>query len=68
MARRTGVSEVVRTDRDIPEGSARKGGGSSGGNGVGFRGQARQGHRRRRQGGVPGSERVQWSRVEQGGG
>ena len=35
-----GVSEVVGKDGDRPEVSARKGGGSSGGNGVGVRGQA----------------------------
>ena len=69
-ARRAGVSEVVGIDGDIPEGSARKGGGSSGGNGVRVRvrGRAGRGCGRRGRGGLPGSERVQWSGVEWGGG
>ena len=72
-ARRAGVSEVVGTDRDRCEGSAREGGGSSGGNGngqgFGVRGRAGRGRGRKRGGGgVPGSERVQWSGVERGGG
>ena len=62
--------EVVVTDRDRPEGNAKKGGGSSDGNGVrvGVRGQAGRDRGRRGQGGVPGSERVQWSGVDRGGG
>ena len=55
---------VVVIDGDIPEGSARKGSVSSGGNGVGVRGRAGQGRGRRRRGGVPGSEWLQWSGVE----
>ena len=68
--RRSGVSTVVGTDGDRPEGSARKGSGSSGGNGNGFgvRGRAGQSRGRRKPGGAPGSERVQWSGVERGGG
>ena len=68
--RRAGVSVVVGIDGDRPEGSAREGGSSSGGNGNGFgvRGRAGQGRDRNRRGGVPGSERVQWSGVDQGGG
>ena len=57
-ARRAGVSAVVGTGRDRPEGSARKGGGSSSGNGTGVRGQAGRSRGRRRRGGIPGSERV----------
>ena len=67
-ARRAGVSAVVGTDGYRPEGSARKGGGSSGGNGnvsgFGVRGRVGQGRGRRRRGGVPGSERVKWSGAE----
>ena len=69
-ARRADISAVVGTDGDRPEGIARKGDGSSGGNeiGVGFRRRSGRGLGRRRRGGAPGSERVQWSRVERGGG
>ena len=68
-ARRAGVSAVVGTYGDRPEGSAREGGGRSGGNGngrgFGVRGRAGGGRGRKRGGGgVPGSERVQWSGAE----
>ena len=70
-ARRAGVSAVVGTYGDRPEGRAGEGGGSSGGNGngsgFGVRGRAGQGRGRKRIGGVPGSERVQWSEVERSG-
>ena len=73
-ARRAGVSAVVGTYRDSLEGSAGEGGGRSGGtgnggkSGGGVRGKTRGGRGRNRGGGVPGSKRVQWSRVEWGGG
>ena len=69
-ARRTGVSAVVGTDGDILEGSAVEGGGNSGGtgngggSGFGARGRTGRVHGRNRGGGVSGSERVQWSGVE----
>ena len=71
-ARRAGVLAVVGTDGDIPEGSAREGGGSSDRNGnrrgFGVRGRSGRGRGRKRgRGGVPRSERVQWSRVEWSG-
>ena len=57
VARRAGVSAVVGTDGDRPEGSAREGGRSSGrnvnGSRFGVRGQAGQGRGRIRRGGVP---------------
>ena len=71
-ARRAGVSAVVGTYGDRPEGRAREGGGSSGGNGnrrgFGVRGRARRGCESKRRGGVPGSERIQWNGVERGRG
>ena len=67
-ARRAGVSPVVGIDGDQPEGSAGEGGGSSGGTGSGFvfrvRRRTGRGRGRNRGGGVPGSERVQWSGAE----
>ena len=72
--RRVGVSAVVGTDGGIPEGSARKRGGRSGGNGkgsgsrFGVRGRDGRGRGRKRRGGFPGRERVQWSGVEWGRG
>ena len=71
-ASRAGVLLVVGIDGDRPEGSAREGGSSSSGNGnrsrFGFIGQSGRGRRRKRRLGVLGSEQVQRSRVEQGGG
>ena len=67
-ARRAGVSTVLGTDGDIPVGSTREGGGNSGGNGngsgFGVRGRSGRGRGRKMRGGVPGSERVQWSGAE----
>ena len=63
-ARRAGVSVVVGTDGDRPEGSAREGGGNRNGSGFLVRGRAGRGRGRRRRGGVPGSERVQWRGLE----
>ena len=68
VARHAGVSAVVRIDGNRPEGSTREGGGSSGGNrnnrGFRFRGLAGRVHRRKRRGGFPGNEQVQWYGVE----
>ena len=72
-ARRAGVSPVVGPEGDGPEGRAGEGGGSSGGSvngsgyGFGVRGRTGRVCGRKRGGGVPGSERVQWSRVERSG-
>ena len=68
--RRAGILAVVGKDRDRTEGSAGEGSGSSGGTGngggFGFRVRRRtvRGRGRNRGGGVPGSERVQWSGAE----
>ena len=67
--RHVGVSAVVETDEDRPEGSAREGVGSSCGNGSGFgvRGRSGRSRRKKRIGEVPGTERVKWSGVERSG-
>ena len=63
---------MVGTDWDRLEGSAGEGGGSSGGTvnggvlGGGIRGRTGRGRGRNREGGAPGSERVQWSGLERG--
>ena len=67
-ARHAGVSAVLGTDGYRPRGSARKGVIIKGGSGAGVRGRDGWGSGRRRRGGVPGSERVQWSGLERGGG
>ena len=73
-ARRAGVSAVVGKDENKLEGSAGEKGGSSGvtsnGGGIGFGNRRRTGRGlgRKRGGGVPGSERFQWSGVERGAG
>ena len=70
-ARSASVLAVVGAGRDRPGGSAETGGGIDDEVGDGVRGGVGRGAERdrgRRQGGVSGSERVQWIGVEQGGG
>ena len=72
VARSTGVSEAVGLVRDRPGGSVKTGGSIIDDEiGDGFRGGFGRGSKRdcgRRRGGVSGSEQVQWSGVEWGGG
>ena len=73
LTRGMGVSVVVVAGRDKPGWSAEIGGGISDeiGGGDGVRGGVGQGAdwgHRRRQGGVSGSNRIQWGGVERGGG
>ena len=66
-SRSAGVLEVVGAGGDRPGGSAETGGGISDEIGDGVRGGVGRGSDRgrgRRRGGVSGSERVKWSRVE----
>ena len=72
-ARGTGILEVVWAGRDRPKGSTETGGGIRDDikDGDGVRGEVGRGSDQvsgRRRGGVSGSERVYWSRVEQSGG
>ena len=66
-ARRAGVLAVVGTGGDRYRGSAETGSGISGKIGYGVRRGVGRIHGRRRRGVVPGSERVQCSRVDRGG-
>ena len=64
-----GVSAVVRTRRNRIGGGEETGGGDNDATGSGFGGGSRHGIERGlgRRGGISGSERVKWSRMERGG-